>query len=78
MNGTALGTINFGDDASVRRAANRSGRYGRNEFSFPATLLKQGTNTLTLHSNTEPTGGNAGAGAGGSGLMYDTIVLEAD
>ena len=49
----------------MRRAANRSGRYGRNEFTFPATLLKQGPNTLALQAN-------------GAGIMYDTIVMEAD
>ncbi len=65
LNGTAVGSLNYGDDASVRRSANRSGRYSRNEYSFPAALLKQGENTLTLSCN-------------GNGLMYDTIVLESD
>jgi rhamnogalacturonan endolyase len=67
LNGKEVGSLNYGDDASVRRAANRSGRYARNEYTFPADLLKQGTNTLSLRSN-----GNSG------GLMYDTIVMEAD
>ena len=65
INGTDVGRLSYGDDASVRRATNRSGRYGRNEFTFPASILKQGENTLTLRAN-------------GSGLMYDTIVLESD
>ena len=65
LNGTAVGRLNYADDASVRRSANRSGRYARNEYTFPASLLKQGENTLTLACN-------------GSGLMYDTIVMEAD
>jgi len=65
VNDTPVGSLNYGDDASVRRAANRSGRYARNEFTFPATALKPGGNTLTLRCN-------------GAGLMYDTIVLEAD
>jgi rhamnogalacturonan endolyase len=65
MNDTNIGNLSYGDDASVRRAANRSGRYARNEFTFPASALKQGENTLILHNN-------------GGGLMYDTIVLEAD
>ncbi|MGA2557153.1 MAG: hypothetical protein ABSG04_12855 [Verrucomicrobiota bacterium] len=34
-------------------------------ISFPATVLKQGENTLTFCAT-------------GAGLMYDTIVLEAD
>jgi rhamnogalacturonan endolyase len=65
----AGGSGNNGDDASVRRAANRSGRYGRNEYVFPAKLIRAGANSLALRSNS--------AGASG-GLMYDTIVLEAD
>jgi rhamnogalacturonan endolyase len=69
VNGKEVGSLVYGDDGSVRRAANRSGRYGRNEFKFPASLLKQGANTLALRGN-----GKAGSG----GLMYDTIVMEAD
>jgi rhamnogalacturonan endolyase len=65
VNGTEVGTLQYGDDASVRRAANRSGRYGRNEFVFPASVLKAGENELTLKAN-------------GAGLMYDTIVMETD
>jgi hypothetical protein len=65
VNGTEVGALQYGDDASVRRAANRSGRYGRNEFVFPASVLKAGENELTLKAN-------------GAGLMYDTIVMETD
>jgi rhamnogalacturonan endolyase len=65
MNGTDVGSLSYGDDASVRRATNRSGVYKRNEYTFPASVLKQGENTLTLRCN-------------GAGLMYDTIVLESD
>ena len=65
INGTDVGHLSYGDDASVRRSTNRSGRYARNEFIFPASILKQGENTLTLRAN-------------GAGLMYDTIVLESD
>lgn len=65
VNDTPVGNLSYGDDASVRRAANRSGRYARNEFTFPASQLKQGLNTLKLQAN-------------GAGLMYDTIVMEAD
>jgi hypothetical protein len=65
INGTDVGRLSYGDDASVRRSTNRSGRYARNEYTFPAGILKQGENILTLHAN-------------GSGLMYDTIVLESD
>jgi rhamnogalacturonan endolyase len=65
LNGATIGRLNYPDDGSVRRAANRSGRYARNEYTFPASLLKPGENTLTLACN-------------GVGLMYDTIVMETD
>jgi len=65
MNGTDVGSLSYGDDASVRRATNRSGVYKRNEYTFPASALKKGENILTLRAN-------------GAGLMYDTIVLESD
>jgi rhamnogalacturonan endolyase len=65
VNGQTVGTLSYGDDASVRRAANRSGRYARNEYTFPSSVLKAGENTLTLRAN-------------GGGIMYDTIVMEAD
>jgi rhamnogalacturonan endolyase len=65
INGTNVGSLSYRDDASVRRSTNRSGRYARNEYTFPDTLLQQGENTLTLRAN-------------GGGLMYDTIVLESD
>jgi rhamnogalacturonan endolyase len=65
INGTDVGHLSYGDDASVRRSTNRSGRYARNEFTFPASVLKEGENILTLRAN-------------GAGIMYDTIVLEAD
>jgi rhamnogalacturonan endolyase len=67
VNGKEVGHLNYRDDASVRRAANRSGRYARNEYTFPASLLKQGANTLSLRANSN-----------GGGLMYDTLVMEAD
>jgi hypothetical protein len=65
VNGTEVGRLSYPDDASVRRSTNRSGRYARNEYTFPAAILKKGANTLTLRAN-------------GGGLMYDTIVLESD
>jgi rhamnogalacturonan endolyase len=65
INGTGVGQLSYGDDGSVRRSTNRSGRYARNEYTFPASVLKEGENSLTLSDN-------------GAGLMYDTIVLEAD
>jgi rhamnogalacturonan endolyase len=65
LNGTPVGQLAYGDDGSVRRSTNRSGRYARNEYTFPDTLLKAGENTLTLSATS-------------GGLMYDTIVMESD
>ena len=45
INGTDVGRLSFSDDGSVRRSTNRSGRYGRNEYTFPASILKPGENT---------------------------------
>jgi rhamnogalacturonan endolyase len=69
VNGHEVGKIVKGDDASVRRAANRSGVYARYEFVFPAALLKPGANTVSLQM-----AGNQGT----NGMMYDTVVLEAN
>ena len=65
LNGTDIGRLSYPRDASVDRSTNRSGVYHRNEYTFPASLLKSGDNTLTLTCN-------------GGGLMYDTIVMESD
>jgi len=73
LNGQDIGGLSYNDDGSVRRSANRSGRYGRNEISFPANLLKKGDNTLTLHATTSDSGNGLI-----NGLMYDTLVMEAD
>jgi rhamnogalacturonan endolyase len=70
VNGQQVGRIFHGDDASVRRAANRSGVYARFEFTFPAGLLKTGVNHVTLRT-LRPSGRN-------NGIMYDAIVLESD
>ncbi len=70
VNGTDVGHVVHGDDASVRRAANRSGVYARFEFTFPATTLKPGANTLSLRTNR--------ASGKNNGIMYDTVVLETD
>lgn len=89
MNGTEVGKIVKGDDASVRRAANRSGVYARYEFKFAASLLKAGANAVTFEMPTRggrggggtagegPTGQQAGSAAN-NGIMYDTVVLEAN
>ncbi|HWA10140.1 MAG TPA: polysaccharide lyase family protein, partial [Opitutaceae bacterium] len=70
VNGQDIGRVTHGDDASVRRAANRSGVYSRYEFTFPASVLHAGANTVALRTN-RPSGRF-------NGIMYDTIVLETD
>lgn len=70
VNGQEVGKVVHGDDASVRRAANRSGVYSRFEFTFPASALKAGENVVSLHTNR--------ASGNNNGIMYDTIVLESD
>ncbi|MSU24308.1 MAG: hypothetical protein EXS32_10855 [Opitutus sp.] len=90
VNGQEVGKVTHGDDASVRRAANRSGAYARFEFTFPAALLQPGTNTVSLQlparggrrgggapGENTPTGQQTGSAAN-NGIMYDTIVLETD
>jgi hypothetical protein len=67
INGADIGSLSYARDASVDRSANRSGRYARNEYTFPASMLKLGDNVLTLHCTSR-----------GTALMYDTIVLESD
>ena len=74
----------------MRRAANRSGVYARFEFTFPASLLKPGENTVSLQmasrrvaNNSGPADANLPTGqmpgsTANNGIMYDTIVLEAD
>ena len=64
VNGKAIGNLTKPDDQTLRRQANRAGVYMRPPpVVFPASDLQAGANTLTLQ---------------GSGIMYDTVVLEAD
>jgi rhamnogalacturonan endolyase len=88
VNGSEVGKIAKGDDASVRRAANRSGVYARYEFTFPASLLKTGDNVVSLQMPSRGGGRGAPASANpdgqrpgsmsNNGIMYDTVVLETD
>jgi len=55
------------NDGAIYRSATQSGRHGLRTFSFPASKLKQGSNTIALTQSA----GNHG------GLMYDCIKLEA-
>jgi rhamnogalacturonan endolyase len=70
VNGQDVMTIAPNNDASTYRAALRSARYLLQEASFPASLLKQGQNTVRFNMTA--------AGGRWNGLMYDTVILEAD
>jgi len=79
LNGENIGSLSHPDDGSLRRSANRSGVYNRSEITFPASLLKKGDNTLTLRATTNDNTKGADGGPGlPNGLMYDTLVMEAD
>jgi rhamnogalacturonan endolyase len=58
----------LGNDASVYRSAVAGGYYQKLELKFPASLLQQGDNTLSLKIPAIKPGG---------GIMYDAIKLEA-
>jgi rhamnogalacturonan endolyase len=65
-----VGSLPANNDSTIARQADRSGYPRRAIISFPASMLVVGANTITL---TKRTGGGAG-----SGLGWDTLVLEAD
>jgi rhamnogalacturonan endolyase len=65
LNGQQIGRIQKGNDSSIARDTLRSGLYQKNDFTFDASLLKPGANTIRF-------------AATGGGLMYDCVVLEAD
>jgi rhamnogalacturonan endolyase len=63
VNGQDVGRVTHPDDASVRRAANRSGVYSRFEFTFPASNLVVGKNTVSLQMANRAAGGGPAAKA---------------
>jgi len=70
VNGKKVLNIAPDNDASTYRAANRSARYLLQEATFPASYLLQGANTIDFNMTS--------AGGRWNGLMYDTVILEAD
>jgi rhamnogalacturonan endolyase len=69
VNGTTIATSPaYPNDSAIYRSANQSGYYHLLTVNFAASLLKVGENTVTFNT----------AASGGSGVMYDTIKLEAD
>ncbi|WP_151729638.1 polysaccharide lyase family protein [Thermogemmatispora aurantia] len=68
VNGTAIGSYPaYTNDAAIYRSANQSGYYHLMVFSFPASLLKVGSNTVAFAMTSVSSGG---------GAMYDTLKLE--
>lgn len=67
VNGATIGTFpSFVNDEAIYRSANQSGSYHLLTFSFPASSLKVGSNTVTFRATNVSAGG---------GAMYDTIQL---
>ncbi len=58
------------NDSSTYRAALRSGVYKQQLYTFPASQLKQGQNTIRFDLTAK--------GDRWNGIMYDTVILEAD
>jgi len=71
VNGQAVtGSLPANNDSTIGRQADRSGYYRKGVLTFPTSLLVVGDNTVT-----PPRGAGA---AGGNGMGWDTLVLEAD
>lgn len=69
VNGTSVGTWKPGiNDAAIYRSAVNGGRHWKFSNTFKTSLLKKGTNTLTLTMS--------GNGKNG-GFMYDCLKMEA-
>jgi rhamnogalacturonan endolyase len=64
------GSLTSNNDSTIGRQADRSGYHRKAVLTFPASVLVVGQNTVTL---------TRGPGAaGGNGIGWDTLVLEAD
>jgi rhamnogalacturonan endolyase len=70
VNGNNVLNIAPDNDMSTYRAANKSARYLLEETSFPTSYLLPGENTVDFNMTS--------AGGRWNGLMYDTVILEAD
>jgi rhamnogalacturonan endolyase len=68
VNGSKIGSYNFGNDASIYRSAVAGGYYYKLQVPFSSGLLKSGENTISLKLPNVKEGG---------GIMYDVIKLEA-
>lgn len=62
-----VGTVPSANDSTLSRQADRSGYPRLGTLTFPADVLRRGTNTIAFTRGTS-----------GSGVGWDTIVLEVD
>lgn len=70
VNGLSVTTWSFSsNDAAIYRSANQAGRHWLKTCEFPASMLKEGENTLDLVMS--------GISKNG-GVMYDCLKLESD
>ena len=70
VNNTFIATYpQFTNDQTIYRSGNQSGSYHLLTFTFPASLLKVGSNTMAFKMTNVNNGG---------GIMYDFIKLETD
>jgi rhamnogalacturonan endolyase len=70
VNHTSVATYpQFPNDQTIYRSGNQSGFYHLLTFTFPASLLKVGSNTIAFKMTNVNNGG---------GIMYDFIKLETD
>ncbi len=68
VNGTTMAPLPvIVNDAAIYRSANQSGTYHLVLITFPASLLKAGSNSITFQATDV---------ISGAGAMYDTIKLE--
>lgn len=81
VNGTVVKVLNYvgKNDQTIYRSANRSGRYLSEDIRFDASLLTNGTNTITITNksrdfiiDTNPPPFYRGS------VMYDTLMLTTD
>jgi rhamnogalacturonan endolyase len=73
VNEKEIGTLRYPNDGSTYRSSNTGGHYHLTQLDFPASLLKQGANSVAFNmiscdAPPRPPGG----------ISYDMIKLEAD
>lgn len=70
VNGQKVNTTSLGSDSGIRRSSLTAGKYTLITLPIDKNLLVNGANTITLKC--------IGSAADYKGVMYDTVLLEAD